>query len=286
MAEIKNVSDTALWVAVYRADETKRPDALFKDPFAERLVGDRGREIAANMPHTGIMQWVLVVRTVAIDRLVMKAIEEGADTILNLGAGLDTRPYRMKLPANLRWIEVDFPHMIDHKNTMLKAETPVCKLERIALDLGDRKEVQALFKRVNDESKKVLVITEGVIPYLKNEHAAALADDLKAQPNFASWIMDYFGVNLRLRNSSAWQKKMKSAPMQFQADDWMVFFGGHGWKVRDQIRTMEEAKRIGRATPPLPLFRKIGMALWFAVNPGALRKIRESSGYVRFQRSN
>jgi len=33
---IENVSDTARWVAVYRAMETARPDAIFKDPFADR----------------------------------------------------------------------------------------------------------------------------------------------------------------------------------------------------------------------------------------------------------
>jgi O-methyltransferase involved in polyketide biosynthesis len=42
---IGNVSDTARWVAVYRAMETARPDAIFRDPFAERLAGERGLEI-------------------------------------------------------------------------------------------------------------------------------------------------------------------------------------------------------------------------------------------------
>lgn len=60
------------------------------------------------------MSWVLTIRTVAIDRLIVMAIENGVDTVINLGAGLDTRPYRMKLPSLLRWIEVDFPHMIDY----------------------------------------------------------------------------------------------------------------------------------------------------------------------------
>ena len=39
---IDNISDTARWVAVYRAQETARPDAIFRDPFAERLAGERG----------------------------------------------------------------------------------------------------------------------------------------------------------------------------------------------------------------------------------------------------
>ena len=42
---ISNVSDTARWVALYRAMETDRPDALFKDPYARRLAGAEGEEI-------------------------------------------------------------------------------------------------------------------------------------------------------------------------------------------------------------------------------------------------
>jgi O-methyltransferase involved in polyketide biosynthesis len=44
---LKDVSDTALWVAVFRAEESQRPDALFKDPYASMLTGERGRHIAA-----------------------------------------------------------------------------------------------------------------------------------------------------------------------------------------------------------------------------------------------
>src|SRR5947208_2742107 len=91
---IENVSDTALWVAVYRALESERPDALFRDPLSMKLAGARGREIAASMPNGSIMAWVMAIRTVAIDRLIQDAIRMGADTVLNLGAGLDTRPYR------------------------------------------------------------------------------------------------------------------------------------------------------------------------------------------------
>ena len=47
---IENVSDTALWVAIYRAIETDRPDAHFRDPLARRLAGDRG---------AAILQWWL-----------------------------------------------------------------------------------------------------------------------------------------------------------------------------------------------------------------------------------
>ena len=72
----------------------------------------------------------MVIRTVIIDDLIKRAIAKGVDTIINLGAGLDTRPYRMDLPRSLRWIEVDYFHVIALKETRLAEETPRCRLER------------------------------------------------------------------------------------------------------------------------------------------------------------
>ncbi len=112
---IENVSDTAFWVAHHRGLEGNRPDALFRDPLALRLAGERGRQIAQSMPHGPMTGWVMAIRTCIIDDYVSAAVADGADTVLNLGAGLDTRPYRMELPTSLTWIEVDYPAVIDFK---------------------------------------------------------------------------------------------------------------------------------------------------------------------------
>lgn len=98
---VRNVSDTARWVAVYRAQESARADALFRDPYADRLAGERGRAIAAKVPGPGRSGWPMVVRTRLMDDLVMTSLAEGCDRVINLAAGFDTRPYRMSLPASL-----------------------------------------------------------------------------------------------------------------------------------------------------------------------------------------
>lgn len=56
-APIRHISDTALWVAVYRAQESERPDAVFRDPLARRLAGERGAQIAATMPFAQRHAW-------------------------------------------------------------------------------------------------------------------------------------------------------------------------------------------------------------------------------------
>jgi Leucine carboxyl methyltransferase len=97
---IENVSDTAFMVAVYRAIETARPDALFHDFLADRLAGDHGRRIVASLRSSLLGPWSVVVRTCIIDDFYVAALAQGMDTILNLGAGLDTRPYRMTVPGS------------------------------------------------------------------------------------------------------------------------------------------------------------------------------------------
>jgi len=119
---IESVSDTAFWVAHHRALEGKQADALFRDPLAEVLSGDRGRQIADAMPQPQMTGWAVVIRTCIIDDFIRAAIAQGADTILNLGAGLDTRPHRTELPGSLAWIEVDYPDVVALKESRLAGE--------------------------------------------------------------------------------------------------------------------------------------------------------------------
>ena len=88
---IRNVSDTALWVATYRAMETERKDALFHDPYARRLGGARGQAIVDALPDGSQTSWPLVVRTYVMDDIVNRLVKKGVRTVLNLAAGLDAR---------------------------------------------------------------------------------------------------------------------------------------------------------------------------------------------------
>jgi len=185
---IDHVSDTALWVAWYRALETERPDAAFRDPFAAKLAGERGRALAEAMPSAKQLAFAMVIRTVAVDTLIEKAVALGVDHVINLGAGLDARPYRMKLPAALRWVEVDHASVIRYKNEQLHNDTPSCTVERIACDLARGDERLSLLSRMGRDSRKAVVVTEGVLPYLTPEQAGKLSHDLVAAPSLRYWI--------------------------------------------------------------------------------------------------
>src|ERR1044071_1266015 len=102
---IANVSDTARWVAYYRAMETDRPDAHFRDPYARRLAGPEGKAIVDKMPRGKASAWAMVTRTAVFDEIVLDVVRnQQVDTVLNIAAGLDARPWRLPLPSSLRWI--------------------------------------------------------------------------------------------------------------------------------------------------------------------------------------
>ena len=287
MAEpvIQNVSDTAFMVAAYRALESERPDRLFRDPLAARLAGERGKQIVASLPQNTPGGWSVAVRTVVIDELIAAAIARGADTVLNLGAGLDTRPYRMDLPAELRWIEVDYAPMIDLKEGRLASETPRCRVERVRLDLADAPARRAMFASIEAQSKSVFVLTEGVIPYLSVRDVGLLADDLHAVGAFRAWVVDYFSKEtLRYRKRAA-QRTFENAPFQFAPDDWFAFFARHGWKPTEQRYLAIEGERLSRPVPfTLPMRLWIRLASRFA--PRERREsLRRFAGYFLLERT-
>ena len=71
------VADTGLLVAAVRARESARPDRLFDDPFAQRLAGERGREmLAAALAGAGEQSTAqIVVRTRFWDRALLAAAD-------------------------------------------------------------------------------------------------------------------------------------------------------------------------------------------------------------------
>jgi len=246
---IQHISDTARWAAVFRACESERPDALFKDPFARKLAGARGEDIAAANPFHNENSWSWVARTCAFDEFISSEIRSGADTVLNLAAGLDARPYRMDLPQQLTWVEVDLPGILDYKEEVIDGEPPRCKLERIRLDLGDLAARRELFRDLNARSKRVLILTEGLIIYLTAEEAGSLAEDLIRQESFHRWILDLTSPGLlkMLLDNTGSQFAGGVETFKFAPENGPDFFLPHGWRaldIRSMLKTGAAIKRL------------------------------------------
>jgi methyltransferase (TIGR00027 family) len=249
---VRNVSDTARWVAVFRAKESARPDAVFRDPLARRLAGERGEQIFSAIGFAEKSSWSFVTRTYLFDRFIAAEVQHGAD----LAAGLDARPYRMALPASLQWIEVDLPEILDYKEEILKDEKPVCSLQRIRLDLSDAEKRRSLFQQLSGKARRAVVITEGLLTYLTEDEVGAFARDLSAARNFQRWVLDLPSPGLLRMLQKKMGSHLQQAPLKFGPAEGPGFFSKFGWDPIDVQSMLKNAASIKRLSP---LFRLMAL---------------------------
>jgi methyltransferase (TIGR00027 family) len=252
-SSVRNISDTARWVAYFRARETQRPDALFRDPFAERLAGERGFEIANTLAQGNKHEWAWVARTYLFDQFLLREIQAGAELVVNLAAGLDARPYRMEIPATLQWVEVDFPEIVSYKQEILGNEKPKCSLERVSLDLSDVPARRTFFAEMNARAKNIVVMTEGLLIYFTPEDVASLARDIAAAEHIRSWLIDLAspGQLKLMQRSTGKQLSEADAAFRFGPAEGANFFSPHGWDPKDVQGFLKTAAQLGRAPAEL-----------------------------------
>jgi len=246
---IQNISDTARWAAVYRARESERPDAIFRDRLARRLAGERGEQIAEAMPFLGHYSWTWVTRTYLFDQFITEQVEQGVDMVVNLAAGLDARPYRMALPPSLRWVEVDLPELFAYKEGVVQGEKPACALERIGLDLSNVSARRELFDRLGESARKVMVVSEGLIVYFSADEVGGLAQDLAHPPSFQRWVTDLASPGLLaiLQKNLGGPLGQAGASLKFGPEEGPDYFSRFGWTpidVRSLLRTAARLKRL------------------------------------------
>jgi methyltransferase (TIGR00027 family) len=262
--EITHVSDTALMVAACRALETEAEDAWIADPFAARLAGERGMAILLAMPHSGMVRFGLAARTRFVDELLLEALgQHRVATVLSVGCGLDTRPWRLDLNPDLRWIEIDFRDVLDYKDGVMANETPRCRRQRFAADLNDPAQRRSLYRVTGSEP--ALMITEGLLMYLPAATMEALAAESWNQSGIAHWIADIttteFGIAI---GGGDWMRSIRhvQAADSLKGERIIEVVNRHGWRtasMRSYISDMGFAadrvrRMMGGAEPPKPHF--------------------------------
>ncbi|MCU1299901.1 MAG: S-adenosyl-L-methionine-dependent methyltransferase [Candidatus Sulfotelmatobacter sp.] len=253
ISAVRSISDTARWVAYFRARETVRPDALFRDPYAERLAGELGFHLANTLPDGNKHEWAWVARTYLFDQFLSREIQGGATLVVNLAAGLDARPYRMQLPPTLRWVEVDLPDIISYKQEILANEKPNCELERISLDLSDGPARRKLFAELDGRANQIVIASEGLLIYFAAEEVASLANDLAAAPHFRKWVIDLAspGQLKLMQRSTGKQLSEAGAAFKFGPAEGAKFFAPHGWESIEAQGMLKTAAQFKRAPAEL-----------------------------------
>jgi len=259
--KITHVSDTALMVAACRAHENELEDAFVRDPFATRLAGERGAAILRGLPHANILRIGLAIRTRFIDELLLDALAKyPIATVLSVGCGLDTRPWRLDLSPDLRWIEIDFADVLDYKDGLMSGERPRCRRERLTADVNDAAQRRAMYDTAG--SPLALMITEGLLLYLPAASVDALAAEASTHSGVAHWISDItttaFSKVLGGGSDTNQPIRHVQASDALKGEQILEVLQRHGWTtaamrsyINDVGFVMERVRRgMGGATPP------------------------------------
>ncbi|BAZ13429.1 putative methyltransferase [Calothrix sp. NIES-4071] len=251
---MKNIADTAYLVAMYRALESERADALFHDPYARLLAGGKGAMLVEVLGEKEKITNAIALRTRLIDEQIEKLVQsKKIDTVLNLAAGLDTRPYRLNLPVSLRWIEVDFGEILADKEQKLQHAKPVCTLERIKLDITDSSLRKRFFADITKNSRQALVITEGLLSYLPEPQVASIAADIYEQSKLNWWLFELESTDTMQNYDKIYARRIfdqyfasGNKTLLFAPTEGISFFQRYGWRVAESLCVWKELRRLKR----------------------------------------
>jgi methyltransferase (TIGR00027 family) len=169
---------TARWTAAVRAVETAREDRLFEDPWAAELAGPEGRAwIEARTPESVLP---LVVRTRYYDDWLSAVMLDAAiRQVVVLGAGLDTRAWRLAWPDGTVLFELDQAAVLARKAEVL--------VKAAAASRCERREVEAdlwsdWLSRLLDAGfaphRPTAWLAEGLLFYLPDELLVRILDEV------------------------------------------------------------------------------------------------------------
>ncbi len=239
------ISNTAAWIAAFRAAESRRPDRLFDDPHAHLFAPFGHPALALDDFGAGLV----VQRTVVFDEIILQTLAaEGIDLVLNLAAGYDTRAYRLPLPPALRWVEVDLEAVLARKQTLLARVAPRCELQFIALDLARETERDALFDKLGLTAKRAMVISEGFLQYLEEAQVASLARALARQASCRYWLTGLMSPGTRNGMNANARSQLAAAGTsnRFAPELGPAWFEPFGWEPIASRVAVDEMVRLHR----------------------------------------
>jgi len=188
----ESVGATALGVAAARAAETRRPDGLVRDPYAEEFVIAAGPQ--ARMPvvrafddETGVSSTYIGVRSRFFDQFCAESAGGITQTVI-LAAGLDTRALRLRWPAGSTVFEIDQAAVLAFKDQVLAGRNGG-GARRVLVPVDLREDwPEALLAAGFEPARPSAWLVEGLLPYLPAKAEADLFDRIDALSSASSRI--------------------------------------------------------------------------------------------------
>jgi methyltransferase (TIGR00027 family) len=254
---LSGLSRTALGMARVRAAESRRPDRLFDDPYAQAFVQTFPEEkaITAAVSSLGAAFSLHgVIRTRFFDDHLLGAANAGCSQVVLLAAGLDTRAFRLAWPAGVRLFEIDLPEMVELKERVLAAHQAVPRCRRTVVPADLREDWLArLTANGFQRTRPTAWLAEGLLIYLSADQAASLLTEVGQLSVPASQVAFEHGTIAgspllsRARATPAMDEltRLWKGGLGADAPDWLV---RRGWRVEIHDRAALAAA-YGRAAP-------------------------------------
>jgi methyltransferase (TIGR00027 family) len=267
------VGATALGVAASRAAETGGPDPLIRDKFAGLLVSSAGPAWARLADPE--LAWLdgdrhgqrvhrlgvdyQAVRTHFFDEYFGSAVSAGIRQVVILAAGLDSRAYRLRWPADTAVYEIDQPEVLEYKSGILQSHDAAPTARRCAVPVDLRDDwPEALTAAGFEPGRPTAWLAEGLLPYLPGDAQDRLFEMVTALSARGSQIaVEMFGMNPR-GNTQRWVRMRERLGLDVNVQaltyhepdrsDAVQWLADHGWQV-EAVNNREEMARLGRPVP-------------------------------------
>lgn len=240
------VSTTALGVCILRAWESKKPEEhrLFHDPFAAIICGSDSMELPL-MEEVGKNKdfWMdfIAVRTRWIDEQVTAPTTE---QLVILGAGMDTRAYRLDGLKGTPVFEVDFPEVLSAKAKLLEGHQPQAKLTNVVANLS-LNSWDADLRTAGMQPVPTMWLLEGLTGYLTEAELEALLTQLSKLADPSSRMTATFVGRDMKENATSMHRYLVTGPDQISA-----LLGKFGWHCK--VYPIAEISRLYDRAEHLP----------------------------------
>ena len=268
------ISNTAYYCCGVRMLDAAHPRSLCNDHFAKRFLDARGMQIFEPFRSEKMPNISNTVRCYIIDEAIRSQLVAHPNSlIISIGAGFDSRPYRI---AGGEWVEIDEPQLIEYKNEKLPIAGCPNSLTRISIDFANETLIEKLAAYRTQQN--IILAIEGVFMYLEN---GAIESTIKQlQTLFPKHILlcDLMTKKMFDQFAQSVHNKLVAVGARFTArpENPAAMFTQRGYVERSCTSMFKRAAELGvlwdRAKIPAPIAKLLFHTIMKKINGYAVHR--------------
>lgn len=257
---LTGAQETMLATLYGRALDSRAPNSILRDQEADKAI----RRIDYDFHKTGIKGTSaagVALRAKTLDDWTAEFLAGHREaTVLHLACGLDTRVHRLAPPPSVRWIDVDYPEVIDLRERLLPH--PTGDYQMIGASVTDDEWLDEV-----PGDRPTVAVFEGLTMYLHKEDGKRLIQRITGRFPSGQLLFDGYGtLGIRLQKLVP-AVRNAGARLHWAIDDPREIEGWHdGLECLDALRSVDMS-----GLDKLPPSGRLGM--WVLARVPGLRDV-------------